>query len=277
MMKKYCLIIKKLNSIYFLIYKYMNYYRKPINKVIDNVKLKMQLGALTLKLSENNNKIDDLIVVDKNIKKDISSNSGLIDTNERNISSNLGKISTNEGNILSNSSKLNNIYIDVKKDIYKKIFNINNFEINTNYKLIFETRIDFKFTKTGVIKIKANYEYLQLNNNRHTHTYIFKDNNTSFNEKHIHHYSNIVNDEFSIPSIECENVHFTIFLINPFGDNSKSTLNKNNIEFIYNDFTKIPKTDYNLEKINKNDDIDNFNDKRHMINNLISKPHEINL
>ena len=25
------------------------------------------------------------------------------------------------------------------------------------------------------------------------------------------------------------------------------------------------------------DDINNFNDKRHMINNLISKPHEINL
>ena len=25
------------------------------------------------------------------------------------------------------------------------------------------------------------------------------------------------------------------------------------------------------------DDINNFNDKRHMINNLISKPHEINI
>ena len=47
----------------------MNYYRKPINKVIDDVKLKMQLGALTLKLSENNKKIDDLIGVDKNTKK----------------------------------------------------------------------------------------------------------------------------------------------------------------------------------------------------------------
>ena len=44
----------------------MNYYRKPLNKVIDDVKLKMQLGALTLKIFENNNKIDDLIGVDKN-------------------------------------------------------------------------------------------------------------------------------------------------------------------------------------------------------------------
>ena len=35
----------------------MNYYRKPINKVVNDVKLKMQLGALTLKLSENNKKL----------------------------------------------------------------------------------------------------------------------------------------------------------------------------------------------------------------------------
>ncbi len=57
----------------------MNYYRKPINKVIDDVRLKMQLGALTLKISENNNKIDSLIAVDKNIKKDVSSNLEKID------------------------------------------------------------------------------------------------------------------------------------------------------------------------------------------------------
>ena len=35
----------------------MNYYRKPINKVVNDVKLKMQLGAITLKLSENNKKL----------------------------------------------------------------------------------------------------------------------------------------------------------------------------------------------------------------------------
>ena len=63
----------------------MDYYRKPINKVANDVKLKMQLGILTLKLSENNNKIDDLIGVDKNIKKDVSSNTTKIDTNTSNI------------------------------------------------------------------------------------------------------------------------------------------------------------------------------------------------
>ena len=35
----------------------MNYYRKTVDNVVDNVKLKMQMGALTLKLSENNGNI----------------------------------------------------------------------------------------------------------------------------------------------------------------------------------------------------------------------------
>ena len=47
----------------------MNYYRKPINKTVDDVKLKMQMAAFTLKLSENNDKIDDLLKTDKDIKK----------------------------------------------------------------------------------------------------------------------------------------------------------------------------------------------------------------
>ena len=64
-LKKYYLIIKKLNLIYFLLYRYMNYYRKPIEKTINDVKLKMQIGALTVKIIENINKINDLLEVDK--------------------------------------------------------------------------------------------------------------------------------------------------------------------------------------------------------------------
>ena len=82
----------------------MNYYRKPINKVIDDVKLKMQIGALTLKISENNNKIDSLLEVDKNIKNDVSSNLSKINTNTSNIyeiKSNLSNIDFNSGNKFS--------------------------------------------------------------------------------------------------------------------------------------------------------------------------------
>ena len=56
-LKKILFNNKKFNLIYFLIYRYMNYYRKPINKIIDDITLKMQIGGLTLKLSENNENI----------------------------------------------------------------------------------------------------------------------------------------------------------------------------------------------------------------------------
>ena len=56
----------------------MNYYRKPIEKTVDDVKLKMQIGGLTVKMTENINKINDLLEVDKNIKKDVSDNSNRI-------------------------------------------------------------------------------------------------------------------------------------------------------------------------------------------------------
>ena len=45
------------------------YYRKPINKTVDDVKLKMQIGALTVKIIENVNKINNLLEVDKDFKK----------------------------------------------------------------------------------------------------------------------------------------------------------------------------------------------------------------
>ena len=70
----------------------MNYYRKPMNKTVDNVKLKIQMGALTLKLSENISKINGLIEVDKTIKKDVDENSNLINSNVENISKNDNEI-----------------------------------------------------------------------------------------------------------------------------------------------------------------------------------------
>ena len=56
----------------------MNYYRKPIDKTINDVKLKIQIGGLTVKITENINKVNDLLEVDKNIKKDVSDNSNSI-------------------------------------------------------------------------------------------------------------------------------------------------------------------------------------------------------
>ena len=56
----------------------MNYYRKTVNNTADDIKLKGQIGALTVKITENINKISDLLKVDKNIKNDIVDNSNKI-------------------------------------------------------------------------------------------------------------------------------------------------------------------------------------------------------
>ena len=138
----------------------MDYYRKPINKVIDDVKLKMQLGALTLKLSENNKKIDDLIKVDKNIKNDVSSNITKIDTNTSNINEikdDLSNIDFNSGNKFSIEN-----------------FFIYNIEIENSYKLnkdkrdfsIFKYTLNDDFKKDSILEIDCRllYQYTNYNN-----------------------------------------------------------------------------------------------------------------
>ena len=181
----------------------MNYYRKPINKVVNDVKLKMQLGALTLKLN-------DLIEVDKNIKKDISTNTskignnksvisdnkGLIEANTSNISNNLEKIddninaiklinknsqdnskdiSTNTKSISTNLEKIDNFtqYIlqsgkdfEEKYIIEKQIFRFNR---DKHFYTMFEKEIEFDFTKNSLLFVKNHmyYKYENLSNDYH--------------------------------------------------------------------------------------------------------------
>ena len=72
-LKKILFNNKKLNLIVFLLFNYMDYYRK-IEKTIDNLKLKMQITALTLKIAENGNKLEELTKVVYQTKSDINEN-----------------------------------------------------------------------------------------------------------------------------------------------------------------------------------------------------------
>ena len=85
----------------------MNYYRKPIEKTINDVKLKMQIGALTVKIAENINKINDLLEVDNIIKKDIVNNSIKIDSMNESITNNFNRISINERSIKFKTDTIN--------------------------------------------------------------------------------------------------------------------------------------------------------------------------
>ena len=95
----------------------MNYYRKSINNTVNDVKLKMQMGALTLKITENINKINDLLEVDKSIKKDTVDNSNLINSNKNIVDNKIYKLDQNL--ILSNTNLTN--FIDSTKNTIDNI------------------------------------------------------------------------------------------------------------------------------------------------------------
>ena len=160
----------------------MNYYRKPINKVVDDVKLKMQLGALTLKISENNDKIDDLLKVDENIKKDIVDNTSKIGTNENDIPSNLEKINSIKNDILTKiksdineiKSNLSNIDFNSNNKYSIENFFIYNIGIENRYELnkdkpnfpIFNYILEDDFKKDSILEIDCRllYQYMNYNN-----------------------------------------------------------------------------------------------------------------
>ena len=193
-----------------------DYYRKTVNKVVNDVKLKTQLGALTLKLN-------DLIGVDKNIKKDVSTNTGKIDnikndistnsgriiTNKSAISTNLEQISRNTSSISTNSNLINSNtksistnlekidnftqYIlqsgkdfEEKYIIEKQIFKFNK---NKHFYTIFEKEIEFDFTKNSLLFVKNNiyYKYENLSNDYHRlqHEYNIYDNENNLIHKYL--------------------------------------------------------------------------------------------
>ena len=114
----------------------------------------MQLGALTLKISENNDKIDSVLEVDKNIIKDASANATKINTNENDISSNLGKI---------NSIK-NDISTRIKSDIDEIKSKLSNIDFNSNNKYSIENFFIYNIEIEKVKNlIKTNQVFLYLN------------------------------------------------------------------------------------------------------------------
>ena len=184
-LKKILFNNKKLNLIYFLLYRYMNYYRKPIEKTINDVKLKMQIGALTVKMAENINKVNDLLEVDKNIKKDIVNNSNKIVSMNESITNNFNRISINErsiklktdtiySNIDEMKSNLDNLDLSSSNKYSIENFFIYNIGIENSYKLskdtprfsIFNYDLIDEFRKDNILEINCRllYQYTNYKN-----------------------------------------------------------------------------------------------------------------
>ena len=183
----------------------MNYYRKPIDKVANDVKLKMGLSALTLKISENNKKIDDLIGDDKNIKKDVSSNTTKIDTYiaaidlmNTDTTNNSNDISNNLAKINEIKSDLNNIDFDSNNKYSIENFFIYSIDIENDYTLnkdnpefsIFNYNLEDDFKKDSILEVncKLLYDYTTYNNiGALMHVFKLYDENNNL----LHEYKNL--------------------------------------------------------------------------------------
>ena len=185
----------------------MNYYRKPIEKTTNDVKLKMQIGALTVKIVENINKINDLLEVDKNIKKDIVDNSNKIVSMDESITNNFNRISINERSIKFKTDTINS-NIDEMKSTLTNVKNVANYSIQNflymallvenNYTLnkdnpkfvIFTYTLEDDFKNNSMLEVncKLLYDYTGYNNIESLmHIFGFYDENNVL----IHEYKNL--------------------------------------------------------------------------------------
>ena len=193
----------------------MNYYRKTVDNTANDLKLKMQMGALTLKLSKNNIDISSNLSKINTNTSDISNNynftqinkkksefnTSLIDANRDNIAANLatlynidndlislrGRINTHQNDIQNINSNINAIENNNNSKISDEVFNdtydiINqsfNFNENKHSYQLFEKVIENNMVSGElIINTVINYKYDNLKNdlNRLTHLYQFYNN-----------------------------------------------------------------------------------------------------
>ena len=191
----------------------MNYYRKTVDNTANDLKLKMQMGALTLKLSENNGNISSNLSKINTNTSDISNNHNFTQINKKKSEFNTSLIDANRDNIVANLTTLNNIDNDLvslrgrinthQNDIQNINSNINaikennlkisnevfndthdiinqsfNFNENKHSYQLFEKVIENNIVSGElIINTVINYKYDNLKNdlNRLTHLYQFYD------------------------------------------------------------------------------------------------------
>ena len=196
----------------------MNYYRKPINKTVDDVKLKMQIGSLILRLSENNENISSNT-------SDISSNLSKINTNRDDIASNLitlnnidndlfslrGRINTHQNDIQNINSNINTIKennLKISDEVFNNRYDIINqsfnFNKNTHSYQLFEKVIENNMVSGElIINTIINYKYNDLENDikRLCHLYqIYND------KKELFYSITLDNHDFGVPSNSDKNI-----------------------------------------------------------------------
>ena len=145
----------------------------------------MQIGALTVKITENINKINNLLEVDKDIKKYIVDNSNKIENINKDVTNNFNRISINDKNMKFKTDTINSNIDEMKSNLdildlssnskYSiENFFIYNIGIENSYKLSKDTprfsilnyNLIDEFRKDNILEINCRllYQYTNYNN-----------------------------------------------------------------------------------------------------------------
>ena len=208
----------------------MNYYRKNVDNTANDLKLKMQMATFTLKLSENNNKIDNLLKADKDIKKDIIDNSNTIKN-------------------FYTKQDVNNIISQyyLKKYLYDKTY------IDNNY--LVKSEIDKKDNEilnkvnNHIQEVKNNYH---LKNNVYYKNYINNLTNNLYNRTYLDNKFDNIYDKTEVNN-KTSKLDRNIILFNQNLTKFIDETYKNKITELEN---KNSLTDIQINKINQLENID---------------------
>ena len=211
------------------------------------------INTIQINYIENNSKLD----INKN---NISSNTGLINTNTSSISDNKDLIESNTGLINTNISTISDIEkgVELLIEPYNETFTFSNRTITTNRQILFEKKIDFDFSGLGVFNILTTCNYDKYN---FTHEYHFLNNNELIFKKSIDVLSTEVKDKFKFKSIDTSSLKIILYLTDNDTNEKISLFGKNSLQFRY---SKIKfKTDINENNIKTN--LEKINEKSELI------------
>ena len=202
------------------------YYRKTVNNTVNDVKLKMQIDVLTVKITENINKINDLLEVDKNIKKDVSDNLNSIENMDKDIKSNFNRISINEKNIKFKTDTTNSNIAEIKSTL-------NNLDLSSNSKYSFENFFIYNIEIENSYELSKDAPRFSIFNYDLVNEFR-KDNILEINCRLLYQYTNYNNIGFLLHILKLYDGASTMFyeyksLLTNAGDNRKNDLKQNNM------------------------------------------------
>ena len=145
-------------------------YYRGLRNILNDVKFKLQLASMDLKINENKNNISGI----KNDISEINNFSDKINDNSSSISNNSGKIDSNTLNITEIKDALSNIDFNSGNKFSIEKFFMYNIEIDNSYNLnkdetsfsIFKYTLKDEFKKDSILEINCRLLY-RYNNYNH--------------------------------------------------------------------------------------------------------------